>query len=392
MNSRFNIAGWVGLAVSLIWMTTSATAADLGGNCCADLEERIAELEATTARKGNRKISLTVYGQINKAIVFWDAGDTSDQTVSENSTDESYVGVAGQATFGKDWKAGYVIEFGIGGYDDGLTGKGFGYGPLFGGSTNDLYLRQSNVYVDGPVGKVTLGLASQATDGIVEQSTANTRPASRMLSLRPVIGPQVLEVLDLFDGQRANLLRYDSPSFAGFLVSASWAPGNDLLTGDNQGDVWDVALRYAGEFAGFKVAAGVGYREGVVLQKIGNVADAVQTVSGSLSVMHVPSGVFLTGAAGQLDTDVTLGDMTVKGWQMQGGVEQKWFALGKTTLFGEYGELDLAGWQPNLIGLGLVQNIESAGVDVYVSGRKYQTDDLLSDDVFVGMVGAKVKF
>ena len=35
---------------------TSASAADLGGNCCADLEERIAELEATTARKGNRKV------------------------------------------------------------------------------------------------------------------------------------------------------------------------------------------------------------------------------------------------------------------------------------------------------------------------------------------------
>jgi hypothetical protein len=27
-----------------------ARAADLGGDCCADLEERIAELEATTAR------------------------------------------------------------------------------------------------------------------------------------------------------------------------------------------------------------------------------------------------------------------------------------------------------------------------------------------------------
>ena len=33
---------------------TPAEAADLGGDCCADLEVRIAELEATTARKGNR--------------------------------------------------------------------------------------------------------------------------------------------------------------------------------------------------------------------------------------------------------------------------------------------------------------------------------------------------
>ena len=44
----------------------SAKAADLGGDCCADLEERVAELEATTARKGNRKMSLTVYGQVNR--------------------------------------------------------------------------------------------------------------------------------------------------------------------------------------------------------------------------------------------------------------------------------------------------------------------------------------
>jgi len=39
-----------------------ARAADLGGNCCVDLEERIAELEPTTARKGNRKVTLTISG------------------------------------------------------------------------------------------------------------------------------------------------------------------------------------------------------------------------------------------------------------------------------------------------------------------------------------------
>ena len=49
-------------------VTTPAIAADLGGNCCADLEERIAELESTTARKGNRKVSLTISGWINEAL------------------------------------------------------------------------------------------------------------------------------------------------------------------------------------------------------------------------------------------------------------------------------------------------------------------------------------
>ena len=56
----------------------TAQAADLGGNCCADLEERIAELEATTARKGNRKVELTVYGQVNEAVMFWDDGFESN--------------------------------------------------------------------------------------------------------------------------------------------------------------------------------------------------------------------------------------------------------------------------------------------------------------------------
>ena len=53
---------------------TSASAADLGGNCCADLEERIAELEATTARKGNRKVSLTVSGWVAEQVMWWDDG------------------------------------------------------------------------------------------------------------------------------------------------------------------------------------------------------------------------------------------------------------------------------------------------------------------------------
>ncbi|HRY07757.1 MAG TPA: porin, partial [Hyphomicrobiaceae bacterium] len=63
------------LASFVAWtIPTPASAADLGGDCCADLEERIADLEATTARKGNRKVSLTVSGQVNHAVVFWDDG------------------------------------------------------------------------------------------------------------------------------------------------------------------------------------------------------------------------------------------------------------------------------------------------------------------------------
>ena len=52
-------AGWATILVTgglILGTSVSAQAADLGGDCCGDLEERIAELEATTARKGNRKV------------------------------------------------------------------------------------------------------------------------------------------------------------------------------------------------------------------------------------------------------------------------------------------------------------------------------------------------
>jgi hypothetical protein len=57
------------LAVAL--STGSVFAADRGDSCCSYLEDRLAELEATTATKGNRKMSLTISGQVNRLIMWW---------------------------------------------------------------------------------------------------------------------------------------------------------------------------------------------------------------------------------------------------------------------------------------------------------------------------------
>jgi hypothetical protein len=52
----------VGAVGALVFARKPAKAADLGGDCCADLEDRVAELEATTVRKGNKKVSVQIYG------------------------------------------------------------------------------------------------------------------------------------------------------------------------------------------------------------------------------------------------------------------------------------------------------------------------------------------
>ena len=63
--SRLAIAAVFCVMGAAVFVHKPAKAADLGGDCCADLEERVAELEATTVRKGNKKVSVTLYGKVN---------------------------------------------------------------------------------------------------------------------------------------------------------------------------------------------------------------------------------------------------------------------------------------------------------------------------------------
>jgi len=107
---KANLFGAVCVLAASSALTPAAFAADLGGDCCGDLEERIAELEATTARKGNRKVSLTVYGQVNTAVMFWDAPNERNVYVVDNDVSSTRFGFKGKATISSDWSAGYTIE------------------------------------------------------------------------------------------------------------------------------------------------------------------------------------------------------------------------------------------------------------------------------------------
>ena len=91
-------------------MIPSAKAADLGGDCCADLEERVAELEATTARKGNRKMSLTITGQVNRAVLWWDDGQVSNAYYGlDNTNSSSRFGFLGSARVNPSVSMGFEI-------------------------------------------------------------------------------------------------------------------------------------------------------------------------------------------------------------------------------------------------------------------------------------------
>ena len=138
--------------------TVSASAADLGGNCCADLEERIAELEATTARKGNRKVSLTVSGWVNEAVFFWDDGVESNAYVGTNSLEQSRFRFTGDAKISAGWTAGYSLELGVNGNASNQ------FSQANDGPSGSVTVRRSHWFLkNDQLGKLTVGLEGEAT-------------------------------------------------------------------------------------------------------------------------------------------------------------------------------------------------------------------------------------
>ena len=108
---RSRLLAAAGVAVIMgAYSDAPAKAADLGGDCCSDLEERVAEFEATRARKGNKKVSVTLYGQVNKSVLWWDDGAEKNTYVVDNNYESSRFGFKGSAKIGGDWSAGYRME------------------------------------------------------------------------------------------------------------------------------------------------------------------------------------------------------------------------------------------------------------------------------------------
>ena len=242
MKTKLSIAALVAGGM-MVATTGTASAADLGGDCCADLEERVATLEATTARKGNRKVSLKIYGQVNQAIMFWDDGNESDAYVLDNDNSSSRFGFKGKAKINHDWSAGYKIEIEV------ESASSVGVDRDTDDNTG-FNLRKSFLYVKSKtLGKLSIGQNSVATDDITHDTqTSKTskfvqpdikygRDFELVNSTGGLIGTEWGQLCgagtsdgdQCFDvGSRQNSIRYDTPTIGGFKLSAAWGE-NDFL-------------------------------------------------------------------------------------------------------------------------------------------------------------------
>ena len=409
--------GAIAVLAGLLLSTASAQAADLGGNCCADLEERVAELEATTARKGNRRMSLTVSGQISRSILYWSAdvpGDTGDSGLYagvDNHNQSTRFVFNGSAKIRPDLTAGFefMTEWAGGARtsnvnQDNVDGAISGQSSLNASNDGVLAVRTANwwledkrwgrmtvgrINVGGPVGTIDLGGISTVahfSPGLVGGGFL----VAGATTLGSVVGPT-------YGGDRMEGIRYDSANMGGFVGQLSW--GED--------EIWSASLRYAGEHGGFRLAAGIGYQEQDPVNNAGGFDQGGNTLtraesewSGSLALMHVASGLFLQGHYARSEF---FNGNDASFWMVQGGITKNWIGLGNTSFYGEFANAEdyasvTAGnfSEADIWGVGVVQQIDAAAMEVFLGWRHFNTErsgGIVGDaDLDLVHGGARIRF
>ena len=408
-----------------------AAAADLGGNCCVDLEERVAELEATTARKGNRKVSLTISGQVSTAVMFWDDGHRSDTYVVDNTVSRTGFQFDGSARINPNLTAGFQLVIGISTgarshmvnqKDDDATQRTELTTRGRQEEEATLAIELANWYLDHKhFGRLAVGRVGTAADGTTGVDLggagviANAEIGEWQQGFSLARG---LTWADIFGGNtvsrssqaRGNGIVYSTPSLHGLSASVSWGENN----------LWDAALRYAAEWHGLRVAAAVAYTH-----NHGGTDEFTSETSrrggpeptkwqGSASIMHVASGLYLTGAFVNQDNDDRHVSDT-KLWYVQAGVSRNWTGLGATVLYGEYARIDdgisdvridcdwITGSEAAVWGLGVVQHIDAAAMELFLAYRRYSAEVSVEEqhesrysrsfnDFDVVMSGARIRF
>jgi hypothetical protein len=480
--------GAIAALASLLLSTGTAQSADLGGNCCADLEERVAELEATTVRKGNRRVSLTVSGHVNRSLMYWNDGFQEDLYSVDNAIANSRFRFTGNAKLTADVKAGFHMEFdmafGARSHqasqvdDDGFAGSGGILGGVFGdgiGAAGDsvLAFNQAYWYVDSTNwGRLSLGRLNTATAGIgtIDLSNtgviANSQPfawgagmilrngAGKLAAVGVPPGTTITPSVTANWGQlcggpttatgastpgvfggagpyavncglhslsRVDGIMYTSPTWYGFTFGGTF--GED--------DFYDLAGRYAGEWYGFRIAAGLGYRwfgdrepdvpiPGTPFVPFDRLSDTDRRQwLTSASIMHVATGLFVGGTFMQYEyrgtsaneifaLDPTRNRPDTDLWWADIGIQKNWTGWGATTFYAEYGQvfdgvtgltafgtptapLGTSGFTPlgaqgvvvdsdySWWGAGMVQTIDAAAMDVYLGFRVYSADARMGD-------------
>jgi hypothetical protein len=101
----------------------------------------------------------------------------------------------------------------------------------------------------------------------------------------------------------------------------------------------------------------------------------IEQIKGSASLLHTATGLFVQGTYLTQDND-QVGSKDTTLWMVQGGIAKNWTGLGNTVLYGEYSNVSdafgfAAGSDVDIWGIGIVQHIDAAAMELFLSYRSY---------------------
>lgn len=376
-----------------------AKAADLGGDCCADLEERVAELEATTVRHGERKVSMKISGWVNAGVMWWadsvHSTDVRDPAFFDRNSDIYFVNNSASQTRLNIDGVGKIRENLSVGYSMSIRPWGDKLGDLsqvvHSTKTNNIDIRNTYIFLDAKdVGKLQLGQQDSAVDGAWYQdlggsstwiSNVNPGAWNSSFHLRDTTGGltdvawgDVLQ--ELSDGQTPRIAYY-SRTMEGFQVAGS-------VGGD---DTYGTALYYANKFGTVNLAAGIGYdvsrrQSALGSQSVGNgLADAdhsrLTKLAMSGSIYESGSGLYGTAAWSRAYSAVD-GRHDATNWYGKMGWRRNVSGMGETNIYGEYDRTTEAyanNISAHVWGVGLTQDIDAVGSVMYIGFRRTGLDN-----------------
>jgi len=366
----------------------------LGGNT---------EALATKADKGDtgatdkmvtssfKNVNVSLYGQINRAMMYADNGDSSKWYSVDNTNSQTRFGLLASVESDLGWIMGGRIEYGIVSNGSSDVNQIDNYNA----TSANFKLRWAEISLKNEkFGKISLGKGSTATDNTAETDLSGTSVAN-YVSIPDMAGSMLWydsvtnrltnrEISDVFNDMdglgRQDRIRYDTPSFGGLTAAVS----------GSSGDAFDGALFYSRSFNGTKVAAAFG---------IANPGDLIANTdvqySGSASVL-LPMGLNATFSAALRDLkDDNRDDAT--NWWGKLGYKTKFYEAATTAFSVAYGEtsnLATNDEKGKAWSLAAVHNITDWATEFYMVYRNHQLDsDFVDyDDINVFMAGARLKF
>ncbi|MBK0326124.1 porin [Rhodobacteraceae bacterium F11138] len=256
-------------------------------------------------------------------------------------------------------------------------------------------IRKLEIIYSGNFGTIWTGQGSMAADGIAEFDKSGTSIAGYS-ALADAAGAHLFRVNNRlstvpvgavfrnFDAGRRMRIRYDTPEFSGFKVSAAY--GQDVLATAIDANYYDIAARYGYEANDISFSAGLGYSW---FQPENGLDE--EHLFGSASLLHKPTGLNLSVAAGENTLASSEYVYAKFGWIGQ------IFDIGPSAISADiYRGTDFLrdGTDSDAWGIQAVQHIESLHLEAYLSYRNYAYSGVATtyQDVDAVLFGARWTF